>query len=334
MSSRNTGFQLSLFGEEPKASNPQPKTGGLVWSFSRRSTLEQCARRYYYEYYGSSNKTAKQEEFKSTLHFLKQLQNRYERTGSILHLVISHYFKKAQQGEILSLDRLEGWARKLFDSDLSISVEHRNSDNNILPTGKYPPVILQEYYYDLPAAQDMCAETYESMLQALRSFYLASTYSHFREAGRENGSLIEYPLKLKDVLPCRLSGRLDLVYNSNNKVTIVDWKSGASDGGGEDSLQLAAYAIWGIQFFSSAPEHMKIYKAFLRNSDIVTFYVDEHLINNAKARISQDAERMLSLHSYGEAAVSDAFTPCGNVAVCQLCAYRGLCPIGRKIAHA
>ena len=69
----------------------------VEWSYSRRSTLNQCARKYYFEYYGSNKYTAVREPLKEQLHFLKQLQNRYERTGFILHLMISQYFKKAQK---------------------------------------------------------------------------------------------------------------------------------------------------------------------------------------------------------------------------------------------
>ena len=91
------------------------------WSYSRRSTLEQCARKYYYQYYGANQRTAKNDPQKEKLRFLKKLQNRHLRSGEILHFVIRAYLNKLQQGDEWSLDRLLQWARKIYREDLEHS---------------------------------------------------------------------------------------------------------------------------------------------------------------------------------------------------------------------
>lgn len=329
MKRSNTG-QLSLFPEKSKPMGTDEKTKRIVWSFSRRSTLEQCARRYYYEYYGASKKTAKNEENKNELHFLKHLQNRYERTGAILHLVVSHYLRKSQEGEILTFDRLGGWAKKLFDKDIETSIGYSKTTP---PEGQYPPVILQELYYNIPDALALCHEAFDNVMQALRIFYTSSIYARFRDQGRETNSLIEYPFKIKK-RSFRIDGRIDLAYRDNEKLVIIDWKSGSIDGGGEDSLQLSTYALWGVEYYSCSPKDIQVIKAFLRENEIVEFPVDDRLLNIAQARITQDVERMANLEKYGEEAVADAFSPCGQVGVCKLCAYQRLCPEGRSVIYA
>ena len=93
----------------------------VVWSYSRRGTLEQCPRRYYYTYY-ASNDLSKNES--SQIRFIKRLQNRHERTGQILHLVISTFLRKARSGESWTTSRLCSWAERLLtrivnDQDMS-----------------------------------------------------------------------------------------------------------------------------------------------------------------------------------------------------------------------
>lgn len=324
-----SGFQLPLFEEvvDRETEKDHERLQHVVWSHSRRSTLEQCTRKYYYEYYGSNKKTAKGEPKKKELHFLKQLQNRYERTGSILHLVIGQYLKKAQKGDIWTLARLESWATDIFLKDITYSKAKHEPDED--PIDNYPPTLLQEFFYSVSNAYELCQESLELMLQALRSFYNDTVFDNYRRNGISDSSLIEYPLKI-NTLPCKVGGRLDLAFRENSTYTIVDWKSGESDGGGDDSLQLAVYAIWAIEHYSCSPENVRIYKAFLRGSDIIEFVIDNQVLNTARARILQDVERMAYISSYGEAALVDAFSPCGHKSVCQLCSYRNECPEGRE----
>ena len=83
-------IQLVLFDQGKTERIPEPdKSTFLEWSYSHRGVLEQCARKYYYQYYGSNLKKSNDDPHKGKLHFLKKLQNRNLRTGILLHLVIS-----------------------------------------------------------------------------------------------------------------------------------------------------------------------------------------------------------------------------------------------------
>lgn len=53
-------IQLDLFeGTGIDIQTKSKKPTQLIWSFSKRGVLEQCPRKYYYEYYGSNLNTAK-----------------------------------------------------------------------------------------------------------------------------------------------------------------------------------------------------------------------------------------------------------------------------------
>jgi hypothetical protein len=115
------GENISLFPVDEVGIYPEAERSGVKWSYSRRSLLEQCPRRYYYEYYGSSKRVAPTEPQKTLLQSLKRLRNRHSRAGQILHTVIAGFFRRAQQGETMSLHSLGSWAEKMLNRDILFS---------------------------------------------------------------------------------------------------------------------------------------------------------------------------------------------------------------------
>jgi hypothetical protein len=171
------------------------------------------------------------------------------------------------------------------------------------------------------------------LLEAAQAFLSVLIFAPFREAGMRPGALIEQPLSLTK-FPCKIGGRLDLAYVEDGQVTIVDWKSGGNEGSGTESLQLAVYALWAQSRYQVAPEAIHVHRALLREAAVETFPVTTHLLEQARVRILQDAERMALVQSYGEAGRAEAFTPCGQVRVCRLCPFQRVCPEGSKLLYA
>ncbi len=322
---KSTGAnQLPLFEFVQSRQDQLEKT---TWSYSRRSMLVQCPRKYYYEYYGSNKLTAVNDPDKERLRFLKPLMNRYERTGSILHFIVSQYFKKSQQGEASSFERLQSWADQIYQKDLRRS--EIDPDGNQEQGEEYPPVLLHEFYYRLPEAKQLCVYAEIRMLEGLHTFFHDKAFSHFRYYGIQNGALVEQSIRLPDI-PCKVDGKVDLAYDVNGQVNVIDWKSGNNDWVGDESLQLAAYALWAKSKYKCSTNQLKVFKAFLASSDVVEFPIDESLLASARVRIIQDAETIIELSSYGEAGIVEAFTPYKHVGVCELCSYRQVCPEGGK----
>ncbi|NPV89968.1 MAG: DUF2800 domain-containing protein [Firmicutes bacterium] len=309
----------------------QKRLEKIVWSYSRREIFEQCPRRYYYEYYGSSKRSALSDPEKTNLRHLKGMQNRYQRAGTILHLVISTYLRHAQKGNNWSLDRLINWSSKILRSDRLYSNSDPDGKNPIKE--KYPPILLREYHYRQKDVNLLYSDIEERLNSAIESFLKATVFSEFRDAGALPGALIEQNLRLQS-LPCKVTGKLDLAYNSDRSITIVDWKLGASDGTGEDSLQLASYALWAIDNFGHTAETIRICKAYLQSEEIIDYKINDNVIRAANLRIQQDVERFILLHNYGDKGIRDAFTPCSQPGICSLCNFQILCPEGRLFLDA
>ena len=301
--------QLSLF------ELPEPNTSKLSeWSYSRQGTLEQCARKYYYQYYGSSLKKSNNDPQKEKLHFLKQLQNRHLLAGDILHSVIRTYLNKFQKGEQWSLDRLLNWARKIYRTNLDYSRRYKHGTP--LPDEKYPPVLLLEFYYGLPDAEALCAEGEERISTALTNFITSENLAQFRTGAGKASTMIEKSVRLKET-HFTLRGTIDLAYQKEGRVVIVDWKVGSA-GSIDDSLQMLAYAWWARQEFKCPVDYITPHRVYLADSTVSTFNVSEKDLRRVEARILQDLERMQRADHYGQLGTVGAFTPCAQPKICML----------------
>lgn len=303
---RKSPFQLQLLPESEETTRPRSlreQLAAIMWSYSRRSVLEQCARRYYYEYYGANLRTARSVVNKDELHFLKQLSTRHERAGSIVHLVIAWYLREVQKGKPPNIERLTNWGRQIFAADRVFSRD--NPDGVTAKAGsRFPPVLLREYYYRDPVADTLCDEMAEQLEGALTAFVTDERLAPFRHAATVSETYIEASVQLGTQVPCRVGGKVDFAFRDGQSVTVVDWKMGNGRGSADDSLQLAAYGLWAIRHSACDIDDLRLCKAHLNSHDLVDFRTDAAVLVAARARIIQDAERMLDLHEYGETGIA------------------------------
>lgn len=297
-------------------------TQNIEWSYSRREVLEQCPRRYYYQYYGANARTAKKELQKESLASLKTLSNRHMRIGNILHLVIRAYFKKLQEGEVWTVDRLLRWAQKIYRQDREYS---RTKSYESPPLSNADgPVPLLEFYYGFPEAEELYAESEQRLLEAIRNFMTSELFAPFRSGGRQVDAAIEKQIRLK-IGNLTMRGQTDLAYPDSRGIVICDWKIGGTKGF-DGSLQLLSYALWAVHQYQCQPSDITIYRAYLVEKQLSSSAVSDKNLQRARARIIQDVEKMQTLNVYGRNAVADAFTPCRHPRVCVLCPFPEVCP--------
>lgn len=199
--------------------------GEITWSYSRRGLFEQCPRRYYYTYFGSAARKSLAEPEKATLRRLKALQNRHERGGGLLHLAISTYFRRVQEGALMTSDQLVNWVLSIFHRDIVYSASDPDGQNS--PRGQYPPVLLCEYHYRQGNVASLVADTEQRLVAAVRTFMSASVFDEFRRAGRHPGAFVEHRLRLPASWYARLTGDLILHTRRLGKLrsSIGKWES-------------------------------------------------------------------------------------------------------------
>ncbi len=331
---------LSLFDTATAAEPSEPEvlkvsrtsapaaSAKLKWSYSKRGVLEQCPRKFYYQYYGGNRGRAKDDPAKQELRQLKLAGNRHTRTGAILHLVIADYLRKAQKGTPWERQQWLDWARTTFERDIARSREGLEETTHSYR--RYPPQFLVEFLHEAEARQ-LCRETLAEMIASLEAFLDAPAFAAVRGLGVQEGAFIERHFHQIGGFSFGVEGQVDLAHQAESgMVTLVDWKSGDDLGHGDDSLQLAVYALWAKEAFSCEAEDITLYKAFLGDGTLARFPISEQLLKVARLKILQDAECFGRMHEYGCAGVAEAFTPCAQEAVCRGCSFATVCPEGKE----
>jgi len=270
---------------------------------------------------------------KEKLHFLKSLTNRHMRTGNILHLVIGTYLKRRKAGNELSLQWALSWANKMYSDDLAFSRAYRQGTAK-QSEEKYPPVLLEEFYYGLPQAEELWQESNDRMIAAITAALSDPATREFLLGGAQDDAYVEksFPLKRPDFT---IDAKPDLVFRAPTmRIKIADWKIGQA-GSSEDSLQLFSYALAVSEELSCPPEEIDVCLIHLGdlhvgNEGIVNYPISAKELLRAKARILQDIEKMKLMDEFGVAADSAAFTPCRQPRICANCVFREACPFVSK----
>jgi hypothetical protein len=323
------GHQMTLFESEAAQPPPQaaPETSRIEWSHSRRDLFERCLFWYYASYYGARKGTAKSEPRKEQFRFLKNLANVNLRVGSIMHLVIRTCLQHSKRGSRWTVERALSWAQEIYNQDLEFSRKY--TPGTAIPSGNNAPVLLMEFFYSFADAEVLWEKSLSRLRKALINFFTNPEFERFHRGASHPDSLIERPVRLKD-RHFNIRGQIDLAYPEDERQAVLDWKIGAADGEGSDSLQLLSYALAAVEELGCAPELIDLYKVHLGDGHgkVTAYTISDYQIRNARARIIQDTERMRSMDQYGRDGVSAAFTPCGQPRVCRMCPFQALCSKG------
>jgi RecB family exonuclease len=316
--------QIDLFDIDVSNSEDLAEDLTVVnWSFSRRDTLERCPRQYYYEYYASKKNTNKDESRREKVAQLRKIQNRHLRTGEILHLIIRTYFGKLRKGEKWELSRLLNWARDVIRKDREFS---KNSGmQHAAKESKFPPTLLLEYYYQTENRESLWDESEEKLGHALTNFFNNPAYEEFRQRATNENAKVEHRFKYKIVQNITVSGQIDLMDVQDKDAIVVDWKIGQGSGENE-SLQLLSYSMWLRDELSVLPDETRIYQANLNDGEKTSYVVTDTKLSRARVRILQDVQKMAALDKYGVMSEEEAFTPCGQLRLCRMCAFQEICP--------
>ena len=218
-------------------------------------------------------------------------------------------------------DRMTNWAKDIFSEDHRFSKSYRRGDE--LPKGKYPPVLLREFYYNENDAEDTYHTTEERLIQAILTFAKDESLNEFRVWGASSSSVVEGKIEQYNPLG-KITGQVDLAFQYQGLTKVIDWKLGGEEKG-EESLQLSVYGLWATDYYKCKPEDLRVMKIHLSKGHVTFFKVNADVLANATARIIQDMNRMEVMNMYGRRGNQAAFTPCLQASVCRLCSFYEVC---------
>ena len=324
---KEQGFQLGLFGDAFHGENQQlpevakPSNYSVVWSFSRRNTLETCPRKYYYQYYGSKQEKRGSPKELDSIRFLKMLSNQHLVSGKIVHSLIRLYLTKAQEGTKYTLDFLKKMARDKVTQSIAFTENYQQGDEK---KHQYPPYLLQEVFEGRENYGALYQEVAEKTSKLLDNFYQSEIIKPFAEAGEKPAAFAEKKFKLPLNEYSKVSGEVDLAFWEDRHFVICDWKTGKVDDG-DDSMQLLTYTWWAMEEQKAPLDKIKLYKAYLLENEIKEFGLTERDFYQNKIAIRQSADAMLEMAEFGEEGDYAAFTPCRQPKICALCPFQKIC---------
>lgn len=311
--------QQPLFGGFDLEIPMRSKSELLDWSPSKRGQLEQCPRRYYYQYYADPLEVVAGQT--ASLKFYRKLSNSWMLAGILLHQKIKEVFGIWRSGGMVEAkpfvkDIAQRW-QKVRESSVQFA---RSSDYSQDP-GR---VLLMEFIFADATANKMWWDAGQRLEKALDGFLTLPSIDRFRKGGLVDDAVIEKRVRVEGQ-GFRMRGQIDLAWREKGRVAVADWKSGGRDGADSD-LQLLAYAL-GVQHrFECELDELDLFRVELGTGNIVPLPINQQEAARAKARMAQDTALMVDLKKYGEQRISAAFTPTGSPKICRLCPYQRICP--------
>ncbi len=277
----------------------------MRWSPSKRSIFEQCPRKYYYNYYGSKSRYAKNDILKERLKFLTDIKTVSLLAGDIIHKVIAAHLKAAQRGEGWKYNRLISFAEVLIENTIKNTNAKKNGEDlEIL----HKTDVLFELYYGLETEETIIENLEYRIFTCLSNFWHLDNLKPYKDQVTNVNTLIETRLHWDLSDKVTIDERLDYGVWLDENFIIIDWKTGQV--AYEDtSLQMLAYAMWAIEKKKIPIKKIKIIKYYLLVEEFRELEFSAIHLSRAKAKIIQDTQRMAILHDFGMNGVSAAFDP-------------------------
>jgi hypothetical protein len=291
------------------------------WSVSRDRVFLECARKYYFNYYGhwggwENNAPDRVRK----IYILKQLKNRATWVGEVVHDCIARSLKNLSRGiPLLDVEEILAITRDRMRQDYRSSRAKRYWQNPKTYCGFF------EHEYAMDIADEEWKKSAEQVDRCLLTFYRSPHFDRFKDM--EASAFLE----IEQFSSFSLDGvdiniKLDCACREDNKVIIWDWKTGRAVRSG-DALQMACYVFYAMQTYKLSPRDVKanlydLYREKVHEQSVTRRSLDELLtyiagsIRDMTALLA-DAKRNI--------AREDDFTRAETPSLCLRCNFLKVC---------
>jgi CRISPR/Cas system-associated exonuclease Cas4 (RecB family) len=133
----------------------------------------------------------------------------------------------------------------------------------------------------------------DNAVQCLKNFYTSETFDMLKELPSQMWLEVE-DFSSFYLDQTKIWAVLDCSFRTDDGITIIDWKTGKSTTENV-SLQLACYAMYGMEKWEIEPEKIKLIEYNLLANQAVEFFITPAEIENAKEYILGSISDMHSL---------------------------------------
>jgi len=253
----------------------------LSWSFSRMRMLQECPRKYFYNYYGYHNGwLADADEESKQIYRLKNLQAIDAFFGQIFHDTVKDVVRNNKK-ELMVSDSF----RRLMNRTIKLAYqESRSSLDDWLAHPKWY-CMIKEVYYD----GDILQEKKDAIAQKINitSHNLFSNKS-FKELTENNVEIIELDeLKSFEYNGITAYLKIDALYRSGTKYVLADWKTSAYDSV-KDIDQLILYTWYANKVLGIELEDIEARLEYVQQDKVETYTFGEKELELIDKRLAID----------------------------------------------
>jgi RecB family exonuclease len=291
------------------------------WSKSRHEKFNECLRLYYFNYYGAWGGWEENAEPEvRELYTLKNLTNRFQWTGSVVHDAIRRALTLCKWGEPPPLDRLTEDCRQRMRAEFRYSRSRR-----FRQTVSGRTFGLLEHEFGEAISRDDWAAAFETVRGALKAFYQSEWLATARRLSRAQWLPID-EVDSAIIDGVKFYGAPDFAYRVGDRgCVIVDWKTGRPRQGERE--QILGYALYATYKWGVEPDRVDgrlVYLGAGEQQRIMTTLEDiqgyRQYLRGSVARMRErlrDSER-------NRANIED-FPRTEAVQLCAHCAFRRIC---------
>lgn len=290
-------------------------------SYSKRSTLDTCLRKYFYQYYASDKRCEFDEDRRALVRVLKGMSGSALVAGDIVHRMLALRFRKGREYS-------KGWvietALRDFDRAVEFARDPRGQSHRL--SEAYPPIEFVEFSHEDLDGEEEASRTRRKVERAIETYFESEAVRGLRvELARFDNVRAEVALRGLKVDGWAVMGKIDVLALAEGRARVVDWKLGTVERG-MDSLQLYTYGRFAAGEAETGPEHVAVQRVFLGDGVVEEpRSVTPSIARRGHARLQQDIELMEELHEHGRRGDEEIFTPCDREGVCRRCQYRSVC---------
>ncbi|MGE4157776.1 MAG: PD-(D/E)XK nuclease family protein [Planctomycetota bacterium] len=293
------------------------------WSPSRNNTFQDCARRYYYQYYLSwGGWNARAEKRSRRAYVLKNLKSRQMWAGTKVHAAIERCLNNLVRGiKILPPEEsieitLEEMRREFASS----------RDGRYLEDPKREPGLVEHHYKEnIPASA--WRDNADLVRRCLGRFYTLPLFDHLRTMPKENFIEIER-LTSFEFEGTKIWVVLDLFYRDGDSKVIVDWKTGKA-GDRPAPLQLATYAMYAQKVHGFKVADLRGCEVNLQHGVDLAYDVSESEAEHTKATLRgciKDMKSLLVDEINNVPIAEEGFALARDESSCRFCNFKEICP--------
>jgi len=290
------------------------------WSRSRDATFQDCRRKYYLHYYGAwGGWAADAAADVRLLYILKQLASRQMWAGRVVHDAIEMALHVYQQGRDVPVEP--------FVADV---IERMRGEWRSSRAGRYrdspKTLALFEHEYAVDLKPEVWQALSRNVSTCLRNFFRLPLLAEVRKTAPEHWS-IEHWSKVFDFEGTPVWSAPDFgFWNDAGRLTLVDWKTGASDADAT-AFQLGCYALYAREVLGVPAAQVVLLEVNLREPTVTPLAWDDGRLEaiREQLRLSIRSMRAYLAEPAANVARLEDFERTEELRICRWCNFRRVC---------